>query len=135
MEKFSRTRRKRDGLCILVLFLVLNAYGFYLQTKEFKVDSNLKFTSDVEMFQVSTEKAELPSEELVEVETIQFPISLNSATVEELMALPGIGETKAQDIIDYRDNIGEFHTLEEIQNVSGIGEGIFTQVQELLVLD
>lgn len=61
-------------------------------------------------------------------------ISLNKATVEQLMTLPGIGETKATDIVNYRNEIGEFKNIEEIKNISGIGDSIFAKIKEYLTL-
>lgn len=49
-------------------------------------------------------------------------VNINTATVEELTALSGIGEVKAQAIVDYRDENGWFSSPEELTNVSGIGE-------------
>lgn len=57
-------------------------------------------------------------------------IDLNTAGVEELQRLPGIGEKRAQAIVAYREEQGPFETVEEIQNVSGIGEGILNQIRE-----
>ncbi len=51
-------------------------------------------------------------------------LNINTATVEELTALPGIGEAKAQAIVDYRAEHGPFRYPEELLNVKGIGEGI-----------
>lgn len=60
-------------------------------------------------------------------------ISINSATLEQLMQLPGIGTTKAYAIIDYRQN-HPFLTLEEIMNVKGIGEKIFQKIKDQIAL-
>ena len=46
------------------------------------------------------------------------------------MTLNGIGEAKAEAIIKYRDEIGSFQSIEEIKEVSGIGEELFAQIKE-----
>ena len=61
-------------------------------------------------------------------------INLNTATAEELDTLPGIGPVRAQAIITYRQEQGEFFTIEQVMEVDGIGEGIFEQIREFITV-
>jgi competence protein ComEA len=62
------------------------------------------------------------------------PININTASIDELDALPGIGETRAQDIINYRDVHGAFQTINDLMNVPGIGETIFNSIKEYITV-
>lgn len=59
-------------------------------------------------------------------------ININTAPVELLEELPGIGPAKAADIVAYRQKNGAFDTIEAIQNVPGIGPGLFEDIQDLI---
>lgn len=65
---------------------------------------------------------------------ISGKVSLNTATLDELMTLPGIGEAKAQSIIEYREEVGAFQNIEELKEVSGIGDAIFDQIKENITI-
>ena len=56
-------------------------------------------------------------------------ININTATPEELQSLSGVGETRAKAIIEYREKNGKFQTIEDIKNVSGIGDSTFENIQ------
>lgn len=58
-----------------------------------------------------------------------FPININTATLEELQTLSGIGEAKAAAIIAYREEYGIFNDISGIMNVSGIGGKIFEEIR------
>ncbi|MCL6642221.1 MAG: helix-hairpin-helix domain-containing protein [Candidatus Bipolaricaulota bacterium] len=57
------------------------------------------------------------------------PLDLNSATLDELIDLPGIGPVLAQRIIEYRDKHGGFKTIEELLEIRGIGPKRFEQLK------
>ena len=59
-------------------------------------------------------------------------ISINSATKEELMSLPSIGEAKANAIIEYRTKNGLFKKLEDIKNVKGIGNALYEKIKDYI---
>ena len=63
------------------------------------------------------------------------PVNLNTATLEELDALPGIGETLAQRILDYREANGGFQNLEELMEVDGIGQSTFEELKGKITLE
>ena len=61
-------------------------------------------------------------------------VNLNTATLEELTSLPGIGESTAQKIIDYRKQNGKFKAIEDLKNVSGIGESKFDNIKDKITV-
>ena len=91
-------------------------------------------------YQVTTQRQDLVSDQsaarsepeearpdsLMEGETID----INTADVYELQRLPGIGEKRAQSIVDYREEHGPFRTVDELDNVSGIGQGILDGLRD-----
>ena len=64
----------------------------------------------------------------------QIKVNLNTATVDELDQLPGIGKTKAMRIIEYRDKVGGFKNIREILNVRGIGPKLFEKIRPYITV-
>lgn len=59
-------------------------------------------------------------------------ININTATIEELDKLPGVGEATANKIVNHRSESGEFKSIEEIKNVNGIGDKKFEEMKNLI---
>ncbi|MGN0297573.1 MAG: helix-hairpin-helix domain-containing protein [Lachnospiraceae bacterium] len=62
-------------------------------------------------------------------------VHLNSATKEQLMQISGIGESKAEAILQYREEHGSFQSIEELKNVSGIGDSLFSKIQMYVTVE
>lgn len=65
----------------------------------------------------------------------QFPLNINSVSQDALETLPGIGPSKAADIIAYREQAGLFSTIEDLLNVPGIGPTTLDAIREYLILE
>ena len=63
------------------------------------------------------------------------PVNINTAGLEELDTLPGIGESLAGRIMEYRETNGPFESVEEIMEVSGIGEAKFAEMKDRITVD
>ena len=76
----------------------------------------------------------LKNDACIKTEEITTKISINNSTKDQLMTLQGIGESKANDIIKYREENGPFNSIEDIKNVPGIGDNLFAQIKEDITL-
>ena len=64
----------------------------------------------------------------------QKKVNINSASKSDLITLPGIGEAKADMIIQYRNKNGSFSKIEDIMNITGIKEGLFNKISEYITV-
>lgn len=62
-------------------------------------------------------------------------VNINTATKEEMMTLPGIGEAKAELIISYREENGAFQSPQDIMKISGIKEGLYNKIKEKICVN
>ena len=69
-----------------------------------------------------------------DVEKSNGKIDINNAKIDKLCEIPGVGETLAKRIVDYRDQNGKFKNIEDLKNVSGIGEKKFESIKEYIAL-
>lgn len=76
----------------------------------------------------------IKKETIKEDEIVNNKININKASINDLKLLPSIGEAKAQAIIDYRNSVGIFKTINDIKNVSGIGDSLFDKIKDLITV-
>ena len=100
--------------------------------KRAKADEEISSESDEDSVASATEDA--ASTESVQSTSSEL-ININTATVEQLNGLYGIGEVKAQRIIDYRESHGEFSTTYDITNVDGIGDDTYNYIKDYITVD
>ncbi|MCM1285306.1 MAG: helix-hairpin-helix domain-containing protein [Acetobacter sp.] len=66
--------------------------------------------------------------------TVSYPIDINTCTIDELMTIDGIGEAKADAIIQYREYLGKYTSVEQIKNIKGFGDAVYERVSPYLTV-
>lgn len=62
-------------------------------------------------------------------------VNINTCTLDELLSINGIGESKAKSIIEYRENVGLFTSKEDIMKVSGVGESLYDKIKDYITTE
>lgn len=106
------------------------ADGYRNEDREAVIITNTAEASTVVSSVYTTKAAAAPTTVKIESTTTFLLLDINSATAEELTQLSGIGEHLAAEIIAYREEHGRFLNIEELMNVSGIGEATFANIRE-----
>lgn len=147
-EESLTVRDKADDICVYICGYVTNP-GIYTVNKNTRVyeiielagglsdeadDTALNlagFVSDGQKLYIPA-KGENTAEADCQVQAEKTLVNINTADKAALMTLPGIGEAKAEDILQYRKNKGAFKNIEEIKNISGIKEAAFNKIKDLI---
>ncbi|MCD8129892.1 MAG: helix-hairpin-helix domain-containing protein [Lachnospiraceae bacterium] len=113
------------------------AGGFTEEANESYVNLAELLTDEMQLY-IPAQGEETGSGEAAATETQAAhagQINLNTATLEELCTLNGIGESKAQAILSYREEHGGFTGIEELKEVSGIGDSTFEKIKESIYVE
>lgn len=128
IEQAGGTTSLADTSNLNLSMLLEDAMVIYVYSKEELQEETLNTEDNSQNFNSSSSKEEVATTKE------DGKIAINKASLEELITLPGIGEVKAQAIIDYRKEYGQFNSLEELKNVSGIGEATYEKIKDYLKL-
>lgn len=89
-------------------------------------------TSNIDHFTAEKSSAEVPCSE---TNKISDKVNINTASLEELQSLKGVGPATAKNIILYREEYGAFSDIEEIMNVKRIGEKTFAKIKDFITVE
>ncbi len=112
------------------IFEAVELSGGVLETADLSMLNQAQVLSDGQMVYIYAVGEQPSGQEPGAVESDDGRINLNTATVQELMTLPGIGQSKAESIISWREEHGAFASVEELMNITGIKEGVFSKIKD-----
>lgn len=140
-------------LCIFILILIYSIFSNFFVSKsiddkkikvkvndqEYSVDvgttfKELKEEYDLDASSNVADEAILYENQEIDINDNTGKISINKATYEELITLPGIGPKTAEKIIEYRNTYGPFWSLEDIKKVKGIGDKKYAKLKEYITI-
>ena len=128
VEKLGGTTKKADLNNINLAIRVKDEEHYIIPKIGEAKQENLKDvnnTKDIENAEIKNENTAKDSSK----------ININTATLEELDKLPGVGEATANKIISHREENGQFKNIEDIKNVNGIGDKKFENMKELICVN
>lgn len=135
-----KSDKRSTMLLIAVALIVLGAVFIYIALSQPKVSQELSATGNtMGSTAVSHNTTVLTSDTDDEqnfnnehntqaVTSVKYPINLNTCTAQELMMIDKIGETRANAIIAYREHLGGYTSVEQLKNISGIGDSIYNAI-------
>ena len=124
--KGKRLSRAETAALIITLLLAALVIGYHLGRGDERAEAHMT------VMPLETEAASVTQSGQISAEN--GLININTASEAELQLLPGIGEVRARNIVEYREANGPFEKIEDITLVSGIGSGIFEDIIDLITI-
>jgi competence protein ComEA len=115
-------------------FVIDRAGGFTAEADVKLINLAVKVTDEMLIYvpEIGEVQSEIPVIQGEQGGSDETKINLNSATLEEFETLPGIGPAKAATFVQYRDENGPFNKIEDIKNISGIGDKTFEKLKDYI---
>ena len=136
ISKVNLAYMLEDGVKIKIPIIkyIDDYYDEYNDYNEYEKDSrdDEDIEEDEEIFKKENGEGIIENEDIKQKESKL--ININKATQEELQTLPGIGASIATKIVEYREQNGKFKYIEDLKNVSGIGENKFENIKNLITV-
>lgn len=135
-EKAVKSDRKQTeiliGISLIIIAVIIMVIALYQPRVTSDVDSSksIEQTNYNAVPQSSSVSVEQTIAALADDDNENIVINLNDCTAKDLMKLKGIGESKANAIIAYRNVIGSYSNTEEIKNISGISDKIYESIKD-----
>lgn len=148
--KPKQNGKKQSDILVGVALILLSAVFVYIALSQPKV-SNDYVVSETETVLYSPSFSDEESETEKELSSaspdsisatensgdalsVTYPINLNTCTAQELMSVDGIGETRAAAILSYREHLGGYTSVEQIKDISGIGDATYESIAPYLTV-
>lgn len=142
-EKILKSDKRATMILIAAAFIILGAVFICIALRQPKISSPDSVQSTVpitetvsQIASAVTDRNETQSSTAVQnnaapttAYSVKFPLNLNTCTAEDLMRIDKIGETRANAIIAYRDYLGGYTSVEQIKNISGIGDSVYAAIE------
>ena len=123
------------------VYQVIDLAGGFTQDAAADQINQAEKVNDGQMIRIDTQEeaqqkkeGNLSQEEQSDAAPSDGRVNINTATREELMTIPGIGASKAESIIKYRETNGAFQKIEDIMQITGIKEGVFQKIRESITI-
>lgn len=138
-ENGTKSSKRQTQILIGIALIILSAVFVFValeqpKVTEIKEDSSYDYnysyegSSDAQTTNSSVNNSSQQDGFSTE-SAVRYPLNLNTCTAEELMTIKGIGESRADAIISYRDYIGGYTSVEQLKNISGIGESVYAAIE------
>ena len=120
------------------VYEVIDQAGGLLEEAGADCINQAEYVTDGQMIKILTREEmaqDLSNEAAADTSIEDGKVNINTADSALLMTLPGIGESKAGSIISYREEHGKFSSIEELMNITGIKEGVYTKIKEHITVN
>ena len=127
---------KKWKIIIFVLILLFSIYKV-IDSKNLDIKDNVYIVSQSDVHEKESISNNISDENDIEndLNNKNNLININTASIQELDTLPGIGEATANKIVNYREEKGKFNSIEEIKNVNGIGDKKYEELKTLISIE